>query len=83
MGELADKIREFQETVGSTYPQDVVGVFQQATADLVATGIAARSLKEGERAPDFSLRDVKGEEVTLSKLLAQGPAVVAFYRGGW
>jgi hypothetical protein len=82
-GELADKIKEFQETVLSTYPQEIVGTFRQATQDLVATGIAERSLKEGEKAPDFSLPNVKGGTVTLSSLLAQGPAVVAFYRGVW
>lgn len=83
MGELADKITEFQETVLSTYPQDIVEIFGRATQDLVATGIAARSLKEGERAPDFSLPNANGNTVTLSTLRAQGPAVLAFYRGHW
>jgi hypothetical protein len=83
MGELADKITEFQQTVLSTYPQDIVDAFQQATRELVATGIAARSLKQGDRAPEFSLPNVKGDPVTLSALLTHGPAVVAFYRGHW
>jgi peroxiredoxin len=34
-------------------------------------------------APDFSLRDQRGETVALSALLARGPAVVVFYRGFW
>ena len=34
-------------------------------------------------APDFSLPNVRGEEVRLSQLLAKGPVVLTFYRGGW
>jgi hypothetical protein len=82
-GELQDKIKEFQETVLSTFPQDIVATFREKTQELVASGIAERSLKEGDKAPDFALPNVKGETVTLSKLLAQGPVAVAFYRGVW
>jgi cytochrome oxidase Cu insertion factor (SCO1/SenC/PrrC family) len=34
-------------------------------------------------APDFSLTDQDGKRVELSKLHAQGPVVVLFYRGHW
>ncbi len=36
-------------------------------------------LKAGDHAPDFSLPDQSGAEVTLSRLLAQGPVVLFFY----
>jgi thioredoxin-dependent peroxiredoxin len=36
-------------------------------------------LKAGDRAPDFSLSDQNGQEVTLSRLLADGPVVLFFY----
>ncbi len=36
-------------------------------------------LRVGDRAPDFTLPDTEGAPVTLSKLLAQGPVVVAFF----
>ena len=83
VGELADKITEFQQSVLSTFPQDIVETFGRATQELAATGIAARSLKQGQRAPDFSLPNATGHTVTLSTLRAQGPAVLAFYRGHW
>jgi len=35
------------------------------------------------KAPGFSLPDHTGKTVTLSTLLANGPAVVVFYRGHW
>jgi thioredoxin-dependent peroxiredoxin len=36
-------------------------------------------LKPGDRAPDFTLPDQDGTEVSLSALLADGPVVVYFY----
>lgn len=35
------------------------------------------------QAPAFSLPDAMGREVSLDSLLAEGPAVVVFYRGHW
>lgn len=40
-------------------------------------------LEEKAAAPDFSLPDQTGKEVTLDSLLDKGPAVLVFYRGYW
>jgi peroxiredoxin len=40
-------------------------------------------LKVGDKAPDFTGYDQKGKQITLSKLLEQGPAIMFFYRGKW
>jgi hypothetical protein len=37
----------------------------------------------GERIDDFTLLDAAGSPVTLGEIVAGGPAVVVFYRGGW
>ncbi|KGP70841.1 peroxiredoxin-like family protein [Pontibacillus yanchengensis] len=42
-----------------------------------------KGLRTGEEAPDFTLPDAKGESVNLYDVLAEGPAIVTFYRGGW
>lgn len=36
----------------------------------------------GAKVPDFTLLDATGTKVPLSSLLAKGPVVLAFYRGG-
>ncbi len=41
--------------------------------------LRSRPLADGERAPDFTLPDQDGNEVSLSGLLADGPVVVFFY----
>jgi Peroxiredoxin len=37
----------------------------------------------GQVAPDFALEDQNGQIVKLSDLRANGPTVLAFYRGYW
>ena len=46
-------------------------------------GIPGRSLKPGDTAPGFALPDATGRTVALGDLLAGGPVVLTFYRGGW
>jgi peroxiredoxin len=40
-------------------------------------------LAVGEEAPDATLRNADGEDVSLADLYEKGPVVVTFYRGGW
>ncbi len=81
--ELQQQLRELNNQSRSMMPAEVAATLQQATEDLVRSGIAERSLKEGAKAPDFVLPDVKGDPVRLSDLLARGAVVLTFYRGGW
>jgi len=82
-GELRQQIRAFQEEFLPKIPADIVATLQTTTEDLVRTGIAERSLKEGNKVPDFVLPNAKGEMVKFSDLRTRGPVVVAFYRGTW
>jgi peroxiredoxin Q/BCP len=45
----------------------------------VALFVLATSPVVGDVAPDFTVKDVSGRELTLSKLVERGPVVVAFY----
>jgi peroxiredoxin len=42
-----------------------------------------KAVCRGDLVPDFSLPNVRGETIRLYDLLASGPVVLAFYRGGW
>ncbi len=64
-------------------PPDRIAAYQRGVDELAADGIAERAVKIGEKAPDFTLASAQGENVTLSALLALGPVVLTFYRGGW
>ena len=54
-----------------------------AAMERIEKNQVAPGLKVGERAPNFQLPNVAGEEVSLDARLEQGPAVVIFYRGAW
>ena len=81
--ELKQQIADFQKEMLPKMPPQVLEVLVRTTADQVKSGITAMALKVGDKAPDFTLPNVRGEAVTLSNLLAKGPAVVTFYRGAW
>ena len=81
--ELKQQISEFQRERLPKMPPEVLEVLVRTTEDQVKSGITAKAMKVGDKAPDFTLPNVRGEAVTLSKLLSKGPAVIAFYRGAW
>ncbi|NVB43220.1 AhpC/TSA family protein [Pseudenhygromyxa sp. WMMC2535] len=56
---------------------------QAAQDELAASDILERALKVGDAAPDFSLPNAAGEQVSLAKLLENGPVAVMWYRGNW
>jgi peroxiredoxin len=80
---LKDSIAEFTATMAKHAPPEVIATLGVELKKLADSGIAARALQVGAKAPDFSLPDSTGQVVSLSRLLARGPAVVTFYRGGW
>lgn len=52
-------------------------------AAVTASGLADRALGVGASFPSFTLSDATGGKVSLDELLADGPVVISFYRGGW
>jgi len=46
-------------------------------------GTPTDAVSAGDLLQDFTLPDATGKDVSLSQLVADGPAVLVFYRGGW
>ena len=46
---------------------------------LLVTAMLAAPPTVGELAPDFTVKDVDGVELTLSSLVERGPVVLAFF----
>lgn len=80
---LQEALQEFKERVVAQLDPKDVAKMDQATEELIRSGLAEGAKKKGDRAPDFTLPNPNGEMVTLSRLLDQGPVVVTFYRGTW
>lgn len=64
-------------------PADIAQAMADADAELAATGITQSALGAGGTAPNFILQGADGRFHSLATLLAQGPLVISFYRGGW
>jgi peroxiredoxin len=80
---LEDSIAAFTAGMAKHAPPEVVATLGAELKKLADSGIAAGALKAGAKAPGFTLPDAHGEQVSLASVLARGPAVVTFYRGGW
>lgn len=80
---LRDELRERKEASRERMPPGVFETIGGFVEELRASGIADRAPKPGERAPDFALPNVRGEEIRLGDLLGRGAVVLAFYRGAW
>lgn len=78
---LQQQIEDFQRN--RSVPASRKEAFAKGTRDLIQSGLAHQSIKQGDKAPDFLLPNVNGETIQLSHLLTNGPAVLIFYRGGW
>lgn len=69
---LQDKLDAFKaDFEGKKAPPEVVAVMHKATADLIASGQAERTLKVGARAPIFGLPNAQGELVRSGR--SSGP----------
>jgi peroxiredoxin len=80
---LRDDIRKMQEEMIPNIPAETLNTMMAATEELVKSGLAEKAKKTGERAPEFTLKNFKGEEVSSVALLREGPLVISFYRGAW
>ncbi len=58
-------------------------LFEAGLNALQRSGILDMAIGTGQQAPDFELPGKDGAAIRLSSLLASGPVVVTFYRGGW
>lgn len=56
---------------------------RETTEYLIALGQAERALPAGSHAPEFSLRDQDGVEVSSMSLLRRGPFLLTFCGGNW
>ncbi|WP_417663413.1 peroxiredoxin-like family protein [Pseudomonas sp.] len=51
--------------------------------ELCESRVATNAIKAGVRAPDFTLADTEGNEISSTDLSRKGPVIVVFFRGLW
>lgn len=80
---LADRIASFHQQLAAQAPAAVLETLGREIAGIIASKASAAAPRVGDTAPDFTLPDARGGEVSLARLRARGPVVVTFYRGQW
>jgi len=77
--ELNEVKKQFEEKASA----ELVKTFEDGIEQVAESGVLEKAIKVGDDAPDFELLDATGNAVKLSELLAKGPVVLTWYRGGW
>ena len=80
---LQEKLDDLKRDFEKKAPQEALKVMHRATDDLRKSGILDRIVSVGDKAPEFTLKNIREQEVNLSQLLLKGPIVLGFYRGRW
>src|SRR3954466_7020803 len=83
MLETTKELEELSKEVRTTASPERLQTNAQTISDLVASGLSASALREGDVVPDFALPDTHGHVLALKTLIDRGPVVISFYRGGW
>jgi peroxiredoxin len=80
---LKDELDAFRSDFMAKVPPEIRDAMTRADMKLASSAIAEDAIEVGDQAPDFRLPDARGGYVRLRNLLAKGPVVLSFYRGGW
>jgi peroxiredoxin len=81
--DLAVELARVRRLRDEVIPPAVAAHMDQATMALVESKAADRAVSVGARAPDFTLPNTVGKDISLKRLLNEGAVVVSFYRGVW
>ena len=80
---LQQKLDERREDGRSKYGDEIAELMGRGNRELRDSGIMKTVLNVGQIAPNFGLKNQKGEVVNSTDLLAKGALVLTFYRGFW
>jgi peroxiredoxin len=80
---IQQQSQEFSAASAGQMPPEVAAVFGAEQQRWRELGEPAGIVRAGDTIADFALPDPTGAPVSLEELLADGPAVIVFYRGGW
>jgi peroxiredoxin len=83
MPTIAQQSAEISAGSATHLPASVAQVFADDQQAWRERGAPSGILAIGDTLEDFTLPDASGSAVKLSALVADGPAVIVFYRGGW
>lgn len=80
---LQDELNEKKANFEQKASDEKKRIYADGITSVKNSGITESALNLGDKAVDFSLKNAKGEIITLYEELKKGPVVLTWYRGGW
>ena len=80
---IREQSDELKAAAAARLPAEVAAVFDDNARQMGLQGIPPASIKVGDKMDSFTLSNAIAKPVTVDELVAAGPAVIVFYRGGW
>jgi peroxiredoxin len=80
---ITEQAAEVSAKAAGRLPAEVSSVFAESVRQLREQGVPAGAVSAGDTLADFTLPDATGKQASLSEIVADGPAVLVFYRGAW
>lgn len=80
---LQTELDAFKAAFEEKAPAEKIVEYNKGIKAVQEAGVIEKALKVGDHAPDFTLKNAVGKEVTLSTLLKDGPVILTWYRGSW
>ena len=80
---IGEQSEQLKAAAADHLPPEVLDVFDRSIEGFLREGVPAGAIAAGDSLESFTLDDANGIPITLDQLVAGGPAVIVFYRGGW
>lgn len=80
---LSEELNAKKDAFNASAPEEKKKAYADGLQFVVDQGVLKKAVNVGQKAPEFSLSNARGEEVSLNALLSEGPVILVWYRGGW
>jgi peroxiredoxin len=80
---LNGELNSFYDSLHNSIPSGLSQTVKAADQAHINTFDRHKAVQVGSKLPDFTLLDATQKMVSKAELLAEGPILISFYRGGW
>lgn len=80
---LKTKLDEKKEGFLKRADKKKIDIYEAGIDSVDKSGVTKNAIQVGQKAPEFTLTNAKGDTIKLSALLKNGPVILTWYRGGW
>ncbi|MBV1757544.1 MAG: AhpC/TSA family protein [Dethiosulfatibacter sp.] len=80
---LSQKLQSYREESLSKKTEEDKTTMLETAENLKRLEIEKNALNEGDKIPEFQLKNAVGKTIKIYDVLSNGPIIINFYRGAW